>query len=71
MALAWSVGVFLVLIVPFMELKRRLLTVSQSVATVLIVPFMELKPSAVEDDKVGRGGLNRTFYGIETHLGEV
>ena len=49
-----------------MELKRRHRVSDDSSVRVLIVPFMELKRQKGEKGAVLRGGLNRTFYGIET-----
>ena len=55
-----------VLIVPFMELKRRLPGSRLADPWVLIVPFMELKLGRIVAVQSERTRLNRTFYGIET-----
>ena len=41
------------------------------VRLVLIVPFMELKLVSTAQTSDVDKGLNRTFYGIETHIGNL
>ena len=55
-----------VLIVPFMELKQIITYITIRSLRVLIVPFMELKLIKTINLIIVIG-LNRTFYGIETH----
>ena len=52
-----------------MELKLSLSLPFAVRLTVLIVPFMELKPPLLDLSGEEIMGLNRTFYGIETHIG--
>ena len=59
-------GEGIVLIVPFMELKPFPSFRCRSHSGVLIVPFMELKRRKNGRYIDNNGGLNRTFYGIET-----
>ena len=58
-----------VLIVPFMELKLPWPDSATARLSVLIVPFMELKREIMQTIFGRQGGLNRTFYGIETRGG--
>ena len=51
-----------------MELKPKFKMEWKKLQEVLIVPFMELKQDKVGLDILALGGLNRTFYGIETHM---